>query len=133
DGINELALPKGVQRDPLKGFLQHVDLLLVRRGEQVTVELPITVVGDVVPDGLLEQQLVAVSVTAEATHIPESVEVNVEGMEIGTQLTAGQIQLPQGVELAEDPEALVLHVVPKPTVAEPEAAEGEEGEAASAE
>ncbi|SDQ49061.1 50S ribosomal protein L25/general stress protein Ctc [Thermostaphylospora chromogena] len=133
DGINELALPKGVQRDPLKGFLQHVDLLLVRRGEKVTVELPITVVGDVVPDGLLEQQLVAVSVTAEATHIPESVEVNVEGMEIGTQLTAGQIQLPQGVELAEDPEALVLHVVPKPTVAEPEAAEGEEGEAASAE
>ena len=133
DGINELALPKGVQRDPLKGFLQHVDLLLVRRGEKVTVELPITVVGDVVPDGLLEQQLVAVSVTAEATHIPESVEVNVEGMEIGTQLTAGQIQLPKGVELAEDPETLVLHVVPKPTAAEPEAAEGEEGEAASAE
>lgn len=132
DGINELALPKGVQRDPIKGFLEHVDFLLVRRGEKVTVEVPITPVGDVVPDGLLDQQMVAVSVSAEATHIPQAIEVNVEGMDIGAQITAGQLPLPAGVELADDPEALVLHVIAKPTVAEVEG-EAAEGEAAAAE
>ncbi|MGC5016662.1 50S ribosomal protein L25/general stress protein Ctc [Streptosporangium sp. DT93] len=116
--VTELALPKGVQRDPIRGFLEHVDLILVRRGEKVTVEIPVTVVGEVA-DGILDQQLVSVSVETEATHIPEGVEVDVEGLEIGTQITAAELKLPEGTTLAADPEALVLIVAPTP-VAEPD-------------
>ncbi|MFC4058464.1 50S ribosomal protein L25/general stress protein Ctc [Planomonospora corallina] len=128
--VNELALPKGVQRDPIKGFLEHVDLLLVKRGEKVTVDIPVTVTGEVA-DGILDQQLVSVSVEAEATHIPEGVEVSVEGLEIGAQITAGELKLPKGTTLVADPESLVLVV--SAAQAEPAAEEGEaaEGEAAA--
>ena len=70
DGGDELALPKDVQRDPLKGFLEHVDLIVVTRGEKVTVEVPVQLTGDIAPDGMLDQQMIQVSVEAEATHIP---------------------------------------------------------------
>src|SRR5690349_22653286 len=93
---SELALPKHVQRDPIKGFVEHVDLLLVKRGEKVTVEIPVTTVGDVHTDGLLDQQLVSIAVEAEATHIPTGVEVDVEGLEVGTAITAAQLTLPKG-------------------------------------
>ncbi|SDH20509.1 large subunit ribosomal protein L25 [Sinosporangium album] len=132
DGVDELALPKGVQRDPLKGFIEHVDLLLVKRGEKVTVEIPVTVSGDVIADGLLDQQLVSVAVEAEATRIPQGIEVDVEGLEIGTAITAGDLKLPGGVTLVAEPDTLVLHVLAKPT-AEPEAEAAEQGEAAPAE
>ncbi|MFI6455384.1 50S ribosomal protein L25/general stress protein Ctc [Streptosporangium amethystogenes] len=128
--VDELALPKGVQRDPIKGFLEHVDLLLVRRGEKVTVDIPVIVTGEVA-DGILDQQLVSVSVETEATHIPEGVEVDVEGLEVGTQITAADLKLPKGTTLAADSEALVLIISAAPT-AEP-AAEGEIAEAAPAE
>src|SRR5262245_65861429 len=85
DGLSdgsELALPKAVQRDPIKGTVEHVDLILVRRGEKVTVDIPVSVVGDVASDGLLDQQMVQISVEAEATRIPPGIEVNVEGMEV---------------------------------------------------
>jgi len=130
DGIDELALPKGVQRDPIKGFLEHVDLLLVKRGEKVSVEIPVVVVGDVVSDGVVDQQLTAVNVEAEATHIPEKVEVNVDGFEIGAEVHARDLKLPQGVTLLDEPDALVLHVIPAQVSEEP--AEGGE-EAAAAE
>ncbi|MET8864196.1 50S ribosomal protein L25/general stress protein Ctc [Nonomuraea sp. NPDC004580] len=139
DGVDELALPKGVQRDPIKGFVEHVDLLLVRRGEKVTVEIPVTTAGDVHSDGLLDQQLVSIAVEAEATHIPTGVEVDVEGLEVGTVVTAAQLRLPQGSTLAADPEAVVLQVINKPVEAvaegegEGEAAEGEAAEAPAAE
>ncbi|GAA4104831.1 50S ribosomal protein L25/general stress protein Ctc [Nonomuraea soli] len=134
DGIDEMALPKGVQRDPIKGFVEHVDLLLVKRGEKVTVDIPVTTVGDVNSEGLLDQQLVSISVEAEATHIPTGIEVDVEGLEVGTQILAGDLKLPQGATLAADPEALVLHVTAKPTEEpEAEAAEGESAEAAEGE
>jgi large subunit ribosomal protein L25 len=129
DGVNELALPKGVQRDPLRGVLEHVDLLLVKSGEKVTVEIPLVVVGEIVPDAMLDQQMVSVSVEAEATHIPQSVEVDIAGLQIGTQFTAGEIKLPTGVSLAAEPETLVLHITAKPTGAEEEG-EGAEGAAA---
>ncbi|GGT18592.1 50S ribosomal protein L25/general stress protein Ctc [Nonomuraea spiralis] len=134
EGVDELALPKGVQRDPIKGFVEHVDLILVKRGEKVTVEIPVTTTGDVNSEGLLDQQLVAVAVEAEATHIPTGVEVDIEGMEVGTVVTAAQLNLPSGATLAADPEAVVLHVIAKPTE-EPaeEAAEAAEGEVAEAE
>ncbi|AWS46838.1 50S ribosomal protein L25/general stress protein Ctc [Streptosporangium sp. 'caverna'] len=119
----ELALPKGVQRDPIRGFLEHVDLLLVKSGEKVTIDIPVTVVGEVA-DGILDQQLVSISVESEATHIPTGVEVNVEGMEVGTQVTAGDLKLPEGTTLIADPDTLVLHVTGAPTgEPEPEAAE----------
>ncbi|MEU0518623.1 50S ribosomal protein L25/general stress protein Ctc [Streptosporangium sp. NPDC006007] len=122
--VAELALPKGVQRDPIRGFLEHVDLLLVKRGEKVTVDIPVTVVGEVA-DGLLDQQLVSVSVESEATHIPTGVEVDVEGLAVGAQVTAGDLKLPKGTTLIADPETLVLHVTASPT-GEPEAGESAE-------
>jgi large subunit ribosomal protein L25 len=122
DGIDELALPKGVQRDPIKGFIEHVDLLLVRRGEKVTVEIPVTTVGDVNSEGLLDQQLMSVSVETEATHIPTGIEVDVEGLTVGTVVTAAQLPLPEGTTLAADVEAVILQVIAKPTEAP---AEGE--------
>ncbi|MBO0808007.1 MAG: 50S ribosomal protein L25/general stress protein Ctc, partial [Actinobacteria bacterium] len=82
-GGNQLTIPKAVQRDPIKGFIEHVDLLLVRRGEKVTVEIGVQVTGEVFPGGLLDQQLVQVTVEAEATNIPQAIPVDVEGMEIG--------------------------------------------------
>ena len=141
-GKSALALPKSVQRHPIKGDLEHVDLIEIRRGEKVTVQIPVRVHGDVFPGGLLDQQLIQIAVLAEATHLPDGVDVDVEGMEIGTAVHAGDIALPSGSTLATDPEALVLHVISAPTVdlgeaeaeAEGEAAEGEaaEGEAAEA-
>jgi large subunit ribosomal protein L25 len=133
DGGDELALPKDVQRDPLKGFLEHVDLLVVKRGEKVTVEVPVLVTGEIGPDGILDQQLVQVSLEAEATHIPQEVEVDVEGMAIGDARYAKDLKLPPGATLEADPDTLVLHVIAPPT-AEPEATEGEgaEGEATEA-
>jgi large subunit ribosomal protein L25 len=122
DGLkagSEIALPKAVQRDPIKGVLEHVDLILVRRGEKVTVEVPLRVTGTIAPDGLLEQQLVQIPVEAEATSIPQGIEIDVDGMEIGTAVHAGDLKLPQGVSLQVDPETLVLHVAAQPTAEEP--------------
>jgi len=131
DGLrsgSEIALPKAVQRNPVKGFLEHVDLILVRQGEKVTVEVPLRVTGDIAPDGRLEQQLVQIPVEAEATSIPQGIDVDVEGMEIGEAVHAGDLKLPRGVSLQVDPETLVLHVA-SPVVheeAEAEAAEAAE-------
>lgn len=111
----ELALPKAIQAHPIKGELQHVDLLLVRRGEKVTVEIPITIVGEPAPGGLLNQDLTTLSVETEATHIPDGVEVSVEGLEVGAHISAGEVQLPSGTTLVTDPEALVVGVVQAPT------------------
>jgi len=134
EGRPVLALPKAVQRDAIRGFIEHVDLIEVRSGEKVTVEIPIRVTGDVFSGGLLDQQLVQLAVEAEATHLPNGVDVDVEGMEVGTAVHAKDIALPSGTTLATDPEALVLHVISAPTadLGETEA-EGAEGEAAEGE
>jgi large subunit ribosomal protein L25 len=137
-GGSQLALPKAIQRDAIKGTVEHVDLIMVRRGEKVTVDVPVTLTGDIAPDGLLDQQLVQISVDAEATNIPPGIEVDIEGMEIGAAVHAGDLRLPAGVSLAVEPDVLVLHVIAAPTAAQLEAkigaAEGEEaaGEAAPA-
>ena len=117
-----------MQRDAIKGTVEHVDLILVRSGEKVTVEIPINVTGDVAPDGMLDQQLVQISLEAEATHIPPGIDVDVEGMAVGTQVTAGDLNLPSGATLAVEPDVLVLHVVAAPTAEQLEADLG--GEAA---
>jgi large subunit ribosomal protein L25 len=131
DGLkngSEIALPKAVQRDPLRNIIEHVDLILVRRGEKVTVEVPLRVTGDIAPDGMLEQQLVQIPVEAEATSIPQGIDVDVEGMEIGAAVHASDLKLPRGITLQVDPETLVLHVVAQPTAeaAAEEAAEAPE-------
>ena len=120
-----LALPKAVQRDALHGFIEHVDLIEVRRGEKVTVEIPVRLTGEVFPGGLLDQQMVQIAVEAEATHIPDGVEVDIEGMEIDTAVHAKDLVLPEGSTLQVDPEALVLHVLAPPTQEQIEAELGE--------
>ena len=132
-GGAQLALPKAVQRDPIKGWVEHLDLLLVRRGEKVVVDVPVTVTGEIVPGGLLDQQLVQVSVKAEATNIPARIEVNVEGMDVGAAVHAGDLKLPRGVELDDEADLLVLHVITAPSAAELGAEVAEEvAEAAAA-
>ena len=112
DGKDEFVLPKAVQRDPIKRSLKHVDLLLVKRGEKVTVEIPIVTEGELAPGGnLLEHILNTLPLEAEATHLPESVTVSVQGLEAGTSILAKDITLPKGASLAVDPEAVVLQVV----------------------
>ncbi|MFF5404054.1 50S ribosomal protein L25/general stress protein Ctc [Streptomyces misionensis] len=129
---NELAIPKAVQRDPLKGFLEHVDLLLVKRGEKVTVEIPVHTEGELAPGGnLLEHVLAALPVEAEATHIPESVTVSVEGLEAGASVHAKDITLPSGVSLAVEEDAVVLQVL-QAQAEEPAGEEAEGEEAAEA-
>ena len=124
-GRSGLALPKAVQRNPIKGVIEHVDLIEVRRGEKVTVEIPVRVTGEIFPGGLLDQQLVQIAVEAEATHIPDGVDVDVEGMQVGAAVHAKDLDLPEGTTLQVDPEALVLHVLAAPTAEEIEAELGE--------
>ena len=124
---NELAIPKSVVRDPIKGFLEHVDLLLVKRGEKVNVEIPVHTEGELAAGGyLLEHVLNALPVEAEATHIPESVTVSVEGLEAGASVLAKDITLPSGVSLAVEEDAVVLQVLSAQAEEAPEGAEGEE-------
>ncbi|MGA5416397.1 50S ribosomal protein L25/general stress protein Ctc [Streptomyces pseudogriseolus] len=127
---NELAIPKSVQRDPVKGFLEHVDLLLVKRGEKVQVEIPVQTEGELAPGGnLLEHVLSALPVEAEATHIPEGVTVSVEGLAAGASVLAKDIELPSGVSLAVEDDAVVLQVLAAQAEEAPEGAE--EGEEAA--
>jgi len=133
EGTTELVIPKDVQRDVLKGFIKHADLLTVVRGEKVTVEVRVLTEGELAPGGnLLEHVLNALPVETEATHIPESVTVSVEGLEAGAQILARDIPLPQGTTLAIEEDAVVLQVLSaQAEVAE--AGEGAEGtEAAEA-
>jgi large subunit ribosomal protein L25 len=124
-GGAQLALPKSVQRDPIKGWVEHLDLLLVRRGEKVTVDVPVNVTGEVAPGGMLDQQVVQVSVIAEATNIPARIEVSVEGMEVGTAVHAGDLNLPSGVTLEDEADMLIVHVITAPTAEQIEAELGE--------
>ncbi len=119
DGLkkgSEIALPKAVQRNPVRGFIEHVDLILVRRGEKVTVEIPVRVTGQIAPgDGMLNQQLVQIPLEAEATNIPQGIDVDVTGMEVGQAVHAGDLKLPPGVSLQVEPETLVLAVIARTT------------------
>ena len=116
----EIALPKAVQRDPIKNIIEHVDLILVRRGEKVTVEIPLRLVGEIAPgDGMLDQQLVQITVEAEATNIPRGLDVDIEGLELGQGVHASDLRLPEGVSLQVEPDTLIVHVIEQRT-AEPE-------------
>jgi large subunit ribosomal protein L25 len=115
DGKDELALPKDVQRDPIKGFLEHVDLVVVRRGEKVTVEVAVRTEGDAQPETLVTLDHSTLQVEAEATNIPTGFTVSIEGLGVGAQVHAKDVVLPAGVTLVTDPEALVVIVAAAPT------------------
>ena len=128
EGGEQLVIPKSIQRHPIKGYFEHVDLLAVRRGEKVTVDVPIHVVGDIVPGGLLNQEATSISVEAEATHLPTGFEVSIEGLAIGSQVTAGDVSLPNGSSLIVDADTVLLIITQAPTA---EQIEGELAEAAA--
>ncbi len=133
-GKEQLALTKAIEIHPIRRTIQHADLIIVRRGEKVTVEVNVVVEGDAGPDTLVTQDANTVEIEAEALSIPEQLTVSIEGAEAGTQFTAGQIELPRGVNLISDPELLVVNVVQAPTAEDlAEEGAGEEGEAAEGE
>ncbi|WP_405798534.1 50S ribosomal protein L25/general stress protein Ctc [Streptomyces sp. NBC_01506] len=112
EGRKELVIPKAVQRDALKGFIKHVDLLAVKLGEKVTVEVAVHTEGELAPGPfLLENVLSTLTVEAEATHIPESVTVSVEGLEAGASILAKDVPLPEGTTLVTDEDAVVIQVL----------------------
>jgi large subunit ribosomal protein L25 len=130
------ALPKAIQRDPIKDTYEHVDLLIVKRGEKVQVDVPVTLVGEADRNTLVVNESTTLAIVAEAMHLPSGFEVSIEGLEAGSQVTAGDVTLPRGVELAVEPD-FVLAIISQAQTAEQlegvEApAEGEtEGDAAA--
>jgi large subunit ribosomal protein L25 len=110
DGKMQLALTKQVQADPIKGFLEHIDFVAVRKGEKVTVEVPVHLVGEAARETFVQVENNVVTVEAEATHIPEQIEVSIEGAEVGTQITAAELELPKGSTLVSDGEQLIVNV-----------------------
>jgi large subunit ribosomal protein L25 len=115
DSETELALTKTVTTHPLKNYIEHVDLLLVRRGEKVTVDLPVVLLGEGAPGTLITQDLTSVQIETDALNIPEQVEFTVSGVEPGTQIHASDLVLPEGVTLITDPDAFVVAINAAPT------------------
>jgi len=128
DGDEQLVLPKSIQRHPIRGEFEHVDLLAVRRGEKVTVDVPLSITGDIAPGGLLNVEHAAVTLEAEATHLPSEIELSVEGLEIGAQITADDLTLPAGTTLVTDPAILLVSVTTAPTAEDLEAEAAEAAE-----
>ncbi|GHH76088.1 50S ribosomal protein L25/general stress protein Ctc [Promicromonospora soli] len=122
DGKGQLAVAKDIQRDPVKNTIEHIDLQVVRAGEKITVDISVNIVGESAPGTihLVEEQ--TLSVEAEATHLPESVDVSIEGLESGSQIHADEVTLPEGSILLTDPKAVVV------LVTEPRGEVGDEGE-----
>jgi large subunit ribosomal protein L25 len=118
DGKEQLALPKQIQRDPIKGFLEHLDLLVVRKGEKVTVDIPVHLYGEADPDALIVTETTTISVEAEATNIPEYVEVSIEGLKVGDSVLAKDLKVPSGSTVLLDDEALIVNVTHAPTAEE---------------
>ncbi|WP_344483120.1 50S ribosomal protein L25/general stress protein Ctc [Glycomyces endophyticus] len=126
DGTRELVIPKDIQRDPLRDEVVHADLLIVRRGETITTDVPISFTGEVEKGGLVVHELTSLNIEAEATQIPESIEVDLDGLAIGSQRTVAEITVPKGVVILNDGEQTVA------TVAEPRAEAAADDDAADA-
>ena len=128
EGTTELTLVKDVQRDPVRQIIEHIDLIMVRRGEKVTVDVPVHIEGEPFGNAIAEQDANTISIEAEATNIPERIVVDVEDKEAGTHITAGELTLPAGATLLTDAETLIVGIV---TPAAPGAGEGEATEASA--
>jgi large subunit ribosomal protein L25 len=124
DGTEALALPKALEIHPIRRSIQHVDLIIVRRGEKVTVEVNVVVEGEAGPDTLVNQEANSIEIESDAMSIPEQLTLSVEGIPAGTQFTAAQVPLPDGVTLISDPELLVVNVINAPTAEDLEAEGG---------
>ncbi len=124
EGRSELALVKDVQKDPVHQIIEHIDLLVVKKGEKVTIDIPVVVTGESAPGTIVNLDANTLSIEAEATHIPENIEVSVEGLEDGAHITAADVKLPKGSSLLSDPEVLVV------AISVPAAASADEDEAA---
>ncbi|MFJ4046738.1 50S ribosomal protein L25/general stress protein Ctc [Microbacterium sp. NPDC089987] len=131
DGTSQLALVKDVQRDPVHQIIEHIDLLVVKKGEKVAIDLPVVLTGESFAGTIAALDAVTLSVEAEATDIPENVEVSVEGLEEGAQITAADVKLPKGVTLVADPETLVVAISVPAAPVEDEGAEAPAEEAAA--
>ncbi len=121
DGKEQLALPKQIQRDPIRGHLEHLDLILVRKGEKVTVDIPVHLYGEADPDALIVTETSTISVEAEATNIPEYVEVSIEGLKVGDSVLAKDLVVPAGSTVLLDDDALIVNVTHAPTASEVDA------------
>jgi len=110
EGTAQLALVKDVQKDPVHQIIEHIDLVIVRRGEKVQVDVPVVVVGEPASGTIANLDATSIALEVEATHIPQSIEVDVEGLDDGTRITAADLRLPRGAALAADPETLVVAV-----------------------
>jgi len=132
DGKEELTLVKDVQRDPVRQIIEHIDLVVVKKGEKVHVDVPIHVEGEAAPGTTVLQDANTISIEVEATHIPERLVVSVEGLEAGAHITAGHIELPKGAALLSDPELLVIGVTARTAAAETEETEAEAADAVEA-
>jgi large subunit ribosomal protein L25 len=130
DGHTTLALPKAIQRDALKDTYKHVDLIIVRRGEQVTVDVPVHIVGEAARGTLVVTEHDTISITAEALHLPEHLEASIDGLDVGARVTAADVKLPKGASLVTDPEAVIVMISHSPSAEE---LEGPTGEAAEVE
>ena len=124
-GKSQLALVKDVQKDPVHQIIEHIDLVVIKKGEKVEVDVPVVVVGESFSGTIVNLDATSVSLAVEATHIPEHVEVDVEGLEEGARITAGELTLPRGATLVTDPEVLVVAVSVPAAAAADEAAEDE--------
>ncbi|GAA4931474.1 50S ribosomal protein L25/general stress protein Ctc [Actinoplanes utahensis] len=102
-----LALPKAIQRDPIRDTFEHVDLLIVKRGERIQVDITVVLTGEAAKNTLIVHESNTVAVVAEALHLPSELEVSIEGLEAGSHITAGDVKLPKGIELAVDPETVL--------------------------
>ncbi|WP_203336175.1 50S ribosomal protein L25/general stress protein Ctc [Nocardioides limicola] len=129
DGSTQLALTKQVQVDPIRRAIEHIDFVAVRKGEKVTVDVPIHLVGEAVRLSLVVTENTTIQIEAEATHIPEFIEVSIEGAEVGTQVFASGVILPKGSTLLTDPETLIVNVTNAPTEEPEPVVEGEATEA----
>jgi len=122
DGTTSLALAKAIQRDPIKDTLDHVDFLVVRRGEKITIEIPVHLRGEAARDTLVMTEHDSLAVLADATRLPSGLDASIEGLDVGSQVRASDVKLPEGVELAADPNMIIAIVAASPTA---EALEGE--------
>ncbi|WP_198165944.1 50S ribosomal protein L25/general stress protein Ctc [Agromyces laixinhei] len=130
DGKSQLALVKDVQKDPVRQIIEHLDLIVIKRGEKVQVEVPVHLEGETAPGTIADLDLHTLLLDVEATHIPENVVVSVEGLEEGTQIFAAAVELPKGATLVSDAESLVVnvHIPQKVDLGEEPAEEAVEGE-----
>ncbi|GAB2644256.1 50S ribosomal protein L25/general stress protein Ctc [Nocardia goodfellowii] len=134
DGKEHLALTKSVVVHPIRRYIEHADLLVIKKGERVTADVHVTLVGEPAAGTLVTQDATTISIEADAMKLPDSIEVSIEGAEAGTQINAGDITLPAGVALIVDPETLIVNIIAAPASAEETEAAAEaaaEGEAAA--